>query len=137
MRAWTRDWREEHRDFVVHLFGSDDANAQSAGSIIIFDALPVTTPELALEVITPHDGGWRIKKNVTPSDWVRPVPIHFLGVKEGAKFLFAIAPRASAGKNDVKDAYQLIEEALEWIGAGAKNLGRLWAGNKPGKGRGN
>ena len=62
MRAWMRDWREEDRDFVVRLFGSDDANAQSAGSIIVFDALPVVTPELALEVITPHDGGWRIKK---------------------------------------------------------------------------
>ena len=75
-------------------------------------------------MITPHDGGWRIKKNVTPSDWVSPVPIHFLGVKEGAKFQFAVAPRAGAGagagEDDVKDAYQLIEEALEWIGAGAK-----------------
>ena len=51
-----------------------------------------------------------------------------------------MAPRAGAGagagEDDVKDAYQLIEEALEWIGAGAKTsvgFGRLKESDKPWK----
>ncbi len=108
-----------------------------AGMFIFFDAIPVSSVELACDVMTPHYGEWYQSggeiNNVggepdkVPADWHNPVPVPFLVVKR-ANFLFCIAPRRmphdDEGKARVKaelaDAVQVLEKALEYLGAGSK-----------------
>ena len=148
IRAWLRDWcgvekgedgYDEHIDEVTRLFGGpiyetfEDENGKknqkeireaSAGNIIVFDALPTKPVELYHEVMTPHDGGWRVADKPTekdaPADWISPVPIPFLAVEAGAEFQFALAARKGAKDKDLDHALNYLEMALEWIGAGAK-----------------
>ncbi len=129
IRAWAEHWLEEDRADIGRIFGRNDkaGGGAAAGNIIVFDALPVEALELYVEVITPHDGGWRIAPNPTeadaPSDWKSPKPIPFLALKEGAKFQFALAARKGAKDDDLEKAWGYLEQALEWIGAGAKTAG--------------
>jgi len=135
IRAWATEWCQEENELteeIARLFGRDTKDdGGAAGNIIVFDALPTEPVSLYAEVITPHTGDWRITKtpeNSPPADWVSPVPIPFLAVREGAQFQFAMALRTAPtakGKSgpdqgDLARAYKYLEEALEWIGAGAK-----------------
>ena len=121
IRAWAEHWLEEETT-ARRLFGISGRpeDGAAAGCLVVFDALPIKPVRLMAEVITPHDGGWRIKDDVTPSDWVSPNPIPFLAVASGTEFHFALAPRKSAESGDLETAYGYLEEALDWIGAGAK-----------------
>ncbi len=125
VRAWAEHWEGAETDIVRRLFGGSGKDPV-AGNIIVFDALPVSAVELYAEVITPHDGGWRIKEDQggeissTPSDWVSPVPIPFLAVKPGTDFQFAFAPRRGAQEGDLQLAAGYVEHALEYMGIGAK-----------------
>ena len=117
VRAWVQHWLGKH-DVADRLFGYSDGG--SAGSIIVFDALPVAPVRLDREVLTPHDGGWRTKENTAPSDWISPNPIFYLVVAPGSQFNFVLAARKCAQKDDLKLAYEYLDEALQLIGAGAK-----------------
>ena len=86
----------------------------------MFDALPTGPVDLILEVLTPHDGGWRLESNRLPSDWVDPVPINFLAVAPGTAFQFALAPVDGRNGEMVEEAFGHLREALDWLGAGAK-----------------
>ncbi len=128
IKAWARDWCAENAENAMNierLFGREATHKDgaAAGSIIIFDALPIGNVNLYVEIMTPHDGGWRISsapEENPPADWISPNPIPFLAVKEGAEFQFALAPRKGAKDEDIEKAYNYLEGALEWIGAGAK-----------------
>ncbi len=127
IRAWAKHWQDVDDKDIERIFGNDDKadDGASAGNIIVFDALPTEPLKLYIEVITPHTGDWRIATKPTaanaPADWISPVPIPFLAVKEGAKFQFAMAKRTSKTTDeDLEKAYKYLEHALKWIGAGAK-----------------
>ena len=102
---------------------------EQAGELIFFDALPVDKVILAQDVMTPHYDKWYEQGGVitdparepekVPADWHDPVPVPFLVVKS-AKFLFAIAPRRPAFQDQVEPALQALQNALDWLGAGAK-----------------
>ncbi len=123
MRAWAEHWEGEKAE-ASRIFGSA-AEGEGAGTIIVFDALPIGQLTLMAEVLTPHDGGWRNStdtENKAPSDWISPVPIPFLAVAPGAVFQFSIAPRpgSKTADKDVSAAMVWLGEALDWLGAGAK-----------------
>ena len=129
IKAWARDWfleKSEAEAILGRLFGRDanHADGPSAGNLIVFDALPVEPISLVAEVLTPHDGGWRIATKVesknAPADWLSPVPIPFLAVDGGARFQFAFGICNGAEAGDLDLAYEYLSGALEWIGAGAK-----------------
>lgn len=125
VRAWVEHWRQEDTTEIDRLFGRDTKHRDgpAAGKLIVFDALPVGQVSLYVEVITPHDGGWRISKKPAenpPADWISPNPIPFLAVSPGATFQFALAPRRGAQDGDLDKAFHCLQEALGWIGAGAK-----------------
>ena len=93
---------------------------QAAGQFMFFDALPDQPPVLLCDIMTPHYSDWFSKKeNAVPADWHDPIPIPFLAVKE-AKFIFAIAPRTSALAGELNEVFSALNNALTWLGAGAK-----------------
>lgn len=149
LRAWSSLWMEvpdeaQRESLLNRWFGKvsgDEPGTASAGSVIFFDALPTAPVPLACDVLTPHMGGWYEKGGKiqsptdlaanAPADWHNPVPSPFLTVRQGASFLFAVAPRDSANTESVQDAAECAKQlalALDWIGIGAKTAtgyGRL------------
>jgi CRISPR-associated protein Cmr6 len=107
---------------IKHLFG--DTDKLGAGSVIVFDAVPTRCPQLDVEIMTPHYGHYYKKPSTNPpADWYSPVPISFLTVAESQEFTFALAPRRptdAATACDLDKAKNLLEEALQYLGAGGK-----------------
>lgn len=137
LRAWMEEWQlggednKEERAELVHAWFGRDAKTEGssdggkAGDLIFFDALPVEPPTVQVDIMTPHMGKWyekgdgRIDAESQPGDWHSPVPVSFL-VTSDARFVFAIAPRTEAAKKHVEEAFEHLQKALAWLGAGAK-----------------
>lgn len=147
LRAWVEVWADlpdaERRDRVALWFGAvegqDEQDAHSAGALIFFDALPTAPVALRCDILTPHMGKWYERgdeltahnyASTAPGDWHSPVPSSFLVADRGAAFVFGIAPRCTGdaghdarARAAVPQALQALQQALEWIGAGAKTAG--------------
>jgi CRISPR-associated protein Cmr6 len=123
VRAWAREGEEDetNKEAIDRIFGPANGKKQ-AGSIIFFDALPLSPVQLEADVMTPHYSQYYKKDNhnLPPGDWMSPEPIQFLTVAEGQEFLFALAPRRPDDEGDVELAATWLEAALAWLGAGAK-----------------
>ncbi len=106
---------------------SKDEVAEQAGGFIFFDAIPEQRPHLITDIMTPHMGQWYAEGNNAtvhspdklPADWHEPVPVPFLAVKQ-IKLIFHIAPRTSDFFEELDSVCQALNEALTWLGAGAK-----------------
>lgn len=132
LRAWVdpgggwadgAEWAKDAR-----LFG--DAGKLGAGELIVFDALPTRQPELELEILNVHYQPY-YQKGQPPADYYEPEMVHFLVVKAGQEFEFALASRAGA-RQDVARGFELLTNALEVLGLGAKTAagyGRFAAAN--------
>ncbi len=124
VRAWAEQWEQAEKNIISRIFGEEDETApKRVGSIIFFDALPLTSIRLETDIMTPHYVPYyQNREENPPRDWYSPVPIPFLTVAEGQPFLFSIAPRKvnEAGEEDLQLVKGWLQEALEWLGAGAK-----------------
>ena len=141
LRAYFDNYLEDEQKeaIIQRIFGSDDVNAPAVGKYQFFDALPTKEVSLCTEEMTPHYGDWYSqggdideKKELVeqykkiPGDWHEPKPIHFLSIKAGNTFQFAIAPSGSSNpdkqtqKADLKLLEQALENQLEHFGLGAK-----------------
>ena len=111
--AWSKHWQETDEASWRPILGCE----RRVGDVVFFDALPMEPVMLEADVMTPHYGEGR-----PPGDWIDPIPIPFLAVREGAKFRFAVVPRPGSADAAARCemACQWLKEALEWIGAGAK-----------------
>ena len=99
------------------------------GALIFFDAIPVQPVTLGVDIMTPHMGDWYAKgatepnqANTLPADWHDPVPVSFLVAKD-ITLLFSFALRSNAPDKDkikLKDVAYVLEQALQYAGAGAK-----------------
>jgi CRISPR-associated protein Cmr6 len=123
VRAWAGQWLDEGdpaREHVSRIFGVQE----QVGSVVFLDALPTEPPRLEADVMTPHYGPWYQQgPPEVPADWHSPTPIPFLTVAAGASFRFCMLPRhlhAEHAASDVEVAAAWLEDALQWIGAGAK-----------------
>ncbi|MCW3135638.1 MAG: type III-B CRISPR module RAMP protein Cmr6 [Canidatus Methanoxibalbensis ujae] len=98
------------------------------GEVIFFDALPIIDQErdfIVLDVMNVHyrpyygasERELKENKDRAPGDWHSPVPVFFLAVENGTKFRFVLASR---DENSVGKAKELLKEASENIGIGAK-----------------
>jgi CRISPR-associated protein Cmr6 len=133
LRSWVEEWedREDKKDMLFKWFGSVEKGAvtatkSQAGGFVFLDALPVKCPDLAADILTPHMGGWynegSSKPNTAetlPADWHDPVPSPFLVVKD-AVFSFGVIPTNKEAAKDMAELRQMLLEALEWLGIGAK-----------------
>ena len=137
VRAWIEQWADEKdkekREEIARIFGPKQPTEQpQVGEVVFLDAIPLSSVPLKAEVMTPHYGKY-YQEGETPGDWISPVPIPFLAVKE-ATFHFAIVPRqpcleapGESGelrggdrRSDCEIVIDWLKDALKWIGAGAK-----------------
>lgn len=125
MRAWAdpvKGWggvADVHE--VNRLFG--DSDAHGAGILILFDALPDPAPTLELDILNPHYGEYyRSPDKQPPADYLQPKPVFFLTVAPRQPFCFYLAPRPSSQTpdKDLDFGLELLETALEMLGAGGK-----------------
>lgn len=122
-------WDEKYK----RLFG--DSKDMGAGCLIVFDAIPESKPNLEVDIMNPHYGDYYSKKPIKiksangkeqtidtpPADYLSPNPIFFLTVASDVPFKFALAPRPGIGSStDLTNGYNLLKEALDNIGIGAK-----------------
>lgn len=95
-----------------------------AGTCVFYDAVLSEPPQgqlFTVDVMTPHfvkyyrEGGKQ-----APDDGDGPNPVSYLTVSEGTRFAFAIGKRRTTDKLHLADARDLLREALNWLGVGAK-----------------
>ncbi len=113
--AWAKRWKAEDDVVCRRTLGSEG----QVGDVIFFDALPTRPVVLKADVITPHYGDYD-REGKPPGDWISPVPISFLSVAARAIFRFAVAPRGQSGEASCDTVCRWLEDALEWLGAGAR-----------------
>ncbi len=114
--AWAEHWQGEKQK-RQSILGSQ----QQVGQVAFLDALPLKPVGLKADVMTPHYTDY-YQKGAPPGDWISPVPIPFLVVGERTTFHFAIVPRRQSdeAREHCKTVCAWLQEALEWIGIGAK-----------------
>lgn len=143
LRSWLESWKTIDQEVIDRVFGKDKP-APQVGTALFFDAIPVGRVKCQADIMTPHfqtyysqDGNAKVKKETKkgsnkkerfPTEHSIPIPIPFLTVAPGQKFLFFIAPRNAAETLDIEQIRSWLEEALKTIGFGAKTAigyGRL------------
>ncbi len=125
VRAWIGQWvSESNPDEINRIFGTKPSQQSQVGEVIFLDSIPLGPVKLKADVMTPHYTNYyqNQKNELAPGDWISPVPIPFLVVKEGATFHFAILPQqqSAEAKEHCKTVCNWLKGALKWIGAGAK-----------------
>jgi len=110
---------EEHPDFIA-VFGHDPGDEETAGGAIFFDAIPLDSPDLDVDVMTPHFPDYYQGENKPPSDNQNPVPIPFLTVKPSIRFAFAVGWRGTPNPQAHALAVKWLQQGLKELGAGAK-----------------
>lgn len=140
-RAWARDWLEMGDDNadVRLVFGPprlkrDERTAEFAGAVCFLDAIPTAPVRLQAEVMTPHYSPYYgeaadAEPALWPGDWFSPVPIGYLAIAPGARFVTVLLPRIK-GRHDalLADVADWLRDGAAFIGLGAKTsrgMGRL------------
>jgi|GEM_PF-252316 len=107
---------KEEKEEKETIFGCQER----AGDVIFLDAFP-DNPKLELDIMTPHYQKWYSGSNPTPDEDDNPIPINFLVIPEGADFYGGLIPRHFNVKEEtLNKAFQLLKEALDDLGLGAK-----------------
>ncbi|HLI12410.1 MAG TPA: type III-B CRISPR module RAMP protein Cmr6 [Alphaproteobacteria bacterium] len=122
VRAYARNWAGLDGETLKRIFGPKPEAGLAIGSVVFLDALPIGPVALDADVMTPHYAPW-YQDGKVPGDWHSPTPIPFLTVAPGQTFLFGLLPRNRSNRQyqeDCKQAADLLKEALETLGAGAK-----------------
>jgi len=120
VRAYANTANTKNTAEIARILGEQNR----VGSVVLLDAIPAAPVPLKADVMTPHYSPYYQDPTgaTAPGDWHSPVPVPFLTVAAGAKFLFTILPRtpSEADKADCQTAAQWLAAALEELGAGAK-----------------
>ena len=111
---------EDDPDFCA-IFGrgpDSEGGEGQVGRAVFFDAIPISEPHLELDVMNPHFPRY-YQGDEAPSDWQSPVPIYFLTVGRGTRFLFGV------GWQGILDdeAARLRDMAAKWLRDGLQELG--------------
>lgn len=138
------EWDNKHRivrgpgAVFRRIFGAPDvsgpgeASRAASGEVVFHDALWVPDergdePFLARDVVTVHHGryyGSGGDNDCWPDDGESPVPVPFLTVRPGSKFLVALDAAGARGDDDaarlVERAAGYLKDALREWGLGAK-----------------
>ena len=129
LKHWLDEWADGADPRCAQWLGSDEA----AGTVAVFDALPIGPVQLVPDVMTPHRGKWYVDGGLAhgdqidgqrvPADWFEPIPVPFLCVKD-ATYEFMLAPTSRLPTGDHKEAlcqlFEHLDDALRVLGIGAK-----------------
>ncbi len=112
------------------VFGS----VRGRGRVIFFDSVPMDPPTLAVDVMNPHYSLY-YQGQSPPADYLSPVPVYFLTVQAGSRFVFAVAtrPTSSGDQESTEKARILARQARDWLRAALTEMG---AGGKTSAGYG-
>ena len=117
------------------LFGTQDENAEikKRGQLVFLDAFTTEIPTLTVDIMNPHFVSYYAGDNPTdkrkdelkkqPLETELPVPIKFLTVQKGTKFIFRCyyLPLTGSENKDVSsDVETLFHTAFETVGFGGK-----------------
>jgi len=121
VRDWAENWSQDSYKEIEEIFGYDtgDNMEKRVGKAIFLDALPYGRVNLDADIMTPHYAPY-YADGECPGDWNNPVPIPFLTVAEGQRFVFFISPRTKKDVGSCSIAAKWLDGALTTIGAGAK-----------------
>jgi CRISPR-associated protein Cmr6 len=138
LRHWFEYWCDnsdssQSSSTLIEYFGNSQGQQTQVGGLIFLDAVPYEMPEIVVDIMTPHYGQWYShggsinekapNTDAIPAGWHNPVPIPFLVVKE-IKFDIIIMRQKSmsneAWQRAESEFPKLLDEALSFIGAGAK-----------------
>lgn len=111
------------------IFGSpkNSVLGEHQGSVIFFDAYPVTIPKIEVDIMNPHFGEYYQRKDQPPADYLNPIPIPFLTVGKDTKFEFVIGDRNNIKLSDnpslrsskltegMPDDSTLLDIAYHWL----------------------
>jgi len=114
-------WRTQQPEAVQGLaedFRTVFGTTAAAGQAVFFDAIPADKLTLELDVMNPHYPQYYTGDQF-PTDWQSPVPVYFLTVAPGTRFLFAVGWRGPLDD----EARRLRGLAETWLREGLKNLG--------------
>lgn len=116
--------------------GPEDEGQERAGAIVFLDAWPQAAGlSLEVDILNPHEPGYyrALEDGGSPHlplGTDNPIPVNFLTVKAGATYCLRLLPRdAGVEEEDLADAMDILREALEALGIGAKTAagyGRMW-----------
>lgn len=147
LRSWLETWKSVEPKVIDSIFGKEDS-ARQVGNCLFFDAIPTESVKLEADVMTPHFQEYYSgkksedeketkdekelrkekkekketaeKEPVYPHEHSDPIPIPFLTIAPGQRFLFAIAPRNKKSSIDLNQIRSWLEEAMQTVGFGAK-----------------
>ncbi|MCX7606580.1 MAG: type III-B CRISPR module RAMP protein Cmr6, partial [Bacteroidia bacterium] len=109
--------KEIHRVFGWSPDPAQKIEEGQIGKAVFWDAFPLPNQAslLELDVLNPHfPDYYRTEGTEPPSEWQSPIPIFFLAVPAGTKFIFCIS-----GEEQEK-AWDWLHTGLTEMGAGAK-----------------
>ncbi|MCS7177920.1 MAG: type III-B CRISPR module RAMP protein Cmr6 [Anaerolineae bacterium] len=116
------DRDESNADFCA-VFGrapgpGEEQNQAAAGKAVFFDAIPLSSPCLDLDVMNPHYPKYYQGKE-PPTNWQDPVPVYFLALQPKSRFAFAVGWRDPVDS----EGQRLRALAVQWLKAGLQELG--------------
>lgn len=95
-------------ELIMRVFGTPD----QAGGVIFLEALPVTRPQLELDVINAHYPEYYAEAS-GPTEWQNPRPLTFLAIGAATRFGFSVASREA----------ELADLTLGWLRGAMETLG--------------
>jgi CRISPR-associated protein Cmr6 len=115
--AWAKTWANATEKDINAIFGFEN----HVGEIIFLDALPLAPVKLEPDIMALHYGNYYANPDQPPRDWDDPIPIPFLTIAKGQRFVFTLLPRKKTCDPDhLVIAKEWLKQALSIIGAGAK-----------------
>ncbi|RLB95067.1 MAG: type III-B CRISPR module RAMP protein Cmr6 [Deltaproteobacteria bacterium] len=126
-------WYEDDEFRTLFGYTADrDRDDGLVGRIVVLDAHPLEVPALAEDILNPHYPDYYGKKTrngqqVGPTEDQNPIPVKFLVMRPGIRFVFRVLLRYPLAGDPVKDTEKLVglvrdamHTSLEEEGLGAK-----------------
>lgn len=119
-----------HQNQSIRRYGSFYKEARK-GELVFFDAYPLNTPQLDVDIMNPHYNPYYSDKNgnTPPADNYNPVPIFFLTVSKNTPFQFVLGGKEGILNQSIKhqdlengnwNIFDWLKDALIQHGVGAK-----------------
>ncbi len=95
--------------------GEKSTTEKKVDDFIFLDAIPLSV-KMKIDIMTPHYQPY-YSSGDPPGDYYNPIPIHFVAVSKGSKFLWGLISRT---KRSHEEPVRLIKDWLSTFGIGGK-----------------